>query len=465
MIHRASVQLRQCLGFAPVLFLSVAPLLAGLEPQPQSSGSSSSSPASSSSVIRVHVNQVLLPVVVTDRKGHHISGLKQDDFEVLEDGVPQKLVAFSTEEDGAAEFFRAGSDGGPGGPLEDSRPAAATQPTRRTYLICLDTLNSSFGDFVQIRGALRKLFKEEQSAGSQYAIVSLGRRPMVIQNLTRDPGQILAAVESNPLTKAIEQSESTNLAYQQTELSSMLADYCQRCACAGAPTASADSQVCTGKWQKIEMWAGGAAQERDALLRSFLRDLWTLVDQVSAQPGKRTIVLVSDGFNLHPGRDLFGMMAAYAGDPEELIRNPVGSLESEIEAIVRLASAHDVTFYTLDSRGLYGGLASGFDASGEYQMTRLTVLLPKIQQDREMMAHEDQDALNEFAGATGGVFYHNSNDMLKGLRQSFADGREYYLLAYSPATAAADGKFREIRVQLRDRNLVVRAKRGYWSTP
>ena len=414
-------------------------------------------------MIRVRVNQVLVPVIVTDRKGHHVTGLKQDDFEVLEDGAPQKVVAFSTEENGAAELLQAEPVSPRGAPLVDSGPPAGAKSPRQTYLICLDTLNSSFGDFTQIRAALRKLFKEEQSADSQYALVSLGRQPVVIQNLTRDPAQILAAIESKDLSRAIERSESTNLAHQEWELSNMLADYCQRCACAGAPTASADGQICTGKWQKIEMWAGGAAQERDALMRSFLHDLWTLVEQASNQSGKRTLVFVSDGFNLRPGRDLFGMMAAYAGNPEELLHNPVGRLEPELEAIVRLASSRDVSFYTLDSRGLYGGSASGFDASGEYQMTRITVLLPKVQQDKEMMAHEDQDALGELAGATGGVFYRNSNDLLKGLRQSFADGREYYLLAYLPARAAGDGKFREIKVQVRGRNLVVRAKRGYWA--
>ena len=58
--------------------------------------------------------------------------------------------------------------------------------------------------------------------------------------------------------------------------------------------------------------------------------------------------------------------------------------------------------------------------------------------------------------ATGGVFYRNSNDLLKELRQSFADGREYYVLAYAPA-AVADGKFREIRVEVDNPKLVVRA--------
>jgi len=78
---------------------------------------------------------------------------------------------------------------------------------------------------------------------------------------------------------------------------------------------------------------------------------------------------------------------------------------------------------------------------------------------------DDESAMNELAATTGGVFYHNSNDLLKGLRQSFADGREYYVLSYVSSNAAADGKFRAITVQVAGKNLVVRAKHGYWAAP
>ncbi len=44
----------------------------------------------------VNVMQVVVPVVVADRRGNYISGLKQDDFIIMEDGVPQKTSYFST---------------------------------------------------------------------------------------------------------------------------------------------------------------------------------------------------------------------------------------------------------------------------------------------------------------------------------------------------------------------------------
>ena len=38
------------------------------------------------------------------------------------------------------------------------------------------------------------------------------------------------------------------------------------------------------------------------------------------------------------------------------------------------------------------------------------------------------------------------------------------MLAYVPANAAQDGKFRKIEVRVRDKKAAVNAKRGYWAT-
>jgi VWFA-related protein len=71
--------------------------------------------------------------------------------------------------------------------------------------------------------------------------------------------------------------------------------------------------------------------------------------------------------------------------------------------------------------------------------------------------------LSEIAAATGGTAFKNSNDIFAGLERAFADGRQYYVLAYVPGHANSDGKFRAISVRVRDGKLPVNAKRGYWA--
>jgi len=43
----------------------------------------------------VDVVQVVVPLVVTDRRGNYVPDLKKEDFEILEDGVPQEISYFS----------------------------------------------------------------------------------------------------------------------------------------------------------------------------------------------------------------------------------------------------------------------------------------------------------------------------------------------------------------------------------
>jgi len=73
--------------------------------------------------------------------------------------------------------------------------------------------------------------------------------------------------------------------------------------------------------------------------------------------------------------------------------------------------------------------------------------------------------MEQLSSSTGGVYFHDSKDLLKQLRTATADGREYYVLAYVPKNSATDGGFRKISVAVTGKNLEVRTKAGYWAGP
>jgi hypothetical protein len=71
-------------GAVGLMVLGTAPLT------PQQTGEQSAGP-----VIRVTVDLVQVDAVVTDSQGRHVTGLKSEDFQILEDGKPQKITHFS----------------------------------------------------------------------------------------------------------------------------------------------------------------------------------------------------------------------------------------------------------------------------------------------------------------------------------------------------------------------------------
>jgi hypothetical protein len=77
-------------GLAPTLvMLAVAAASTAQDPQPPVA-------QLSPPVLRITVLMIQVDAVVTDSAGKHIAGLRPEDFEILQDGVAQKLTHFLT---------------------------------------------------------------------------------------------------------------------------------------------------------------------------------------------------------------------------------------------------------------------------------------------------------------------------------------------------------------------------------
>jgi VWFA-related protein len=68
-----------------------------------------------------------------------------------------------------------------------------------------------------------------------------------------------------------------------------------------------------------------------------------------------------------------------------------------------------------------------------------------------------------FVNETGGKLFYNRNDLDREMEESQQLGSEYYTLSYQPPQVEEDGKFRRIRVTLRDRDLHALTKAGYFA--
>jgi VWFA-related protein len=108
-----------------------------------------------------------------------------------------------------------------------------------------------------------------------------------------------------------------------------------------------------------------------------------------------------------------------------------------VSDLIRTANDNNTAIYTVDPRGLQAGAAGGFAG--------MSSLLA---------------ALADSTGADAIV----SNDMAAALRRVVVNSSAFYLLGYSPKDGQLDGRFREIKVKVKQHSgLQVRARNGYWA--
>ena len=198
------------------------------------------------------------------------------------------------------------------------------------------------------------------------------------------------------------------------------------------------------------------AERESYLLKDYGTQFRFVVEQLTRMQGRRTLVLLSDGVLLAPGKIPFSLLEAYF--PEYRSTRSIERQSDAIDPIYRLAAAGNVVIYTVDSRGLYTSPSMSASRGGSN-----VSVMTQVDRAWNEIASEAGQTLSEIASTTGGIAFQNSNDLLSGMKRAFADGREYYMLAYTPSNNAQDGKFRKIEVKVSDRKAKVNAKRGYWA--
>jgi tetratricopeptide (TPR) repeat protein len=149
------------------------------------------------------------------------------------------------------------------------------------------------------------------------------------------------------------------------------------------------------------------------------------LDAVAAVKGRKSVLLLSEGFIQEPNDPPFrGLVAA-------LRRN-------------------NASIYFVDLRRMSSGATA--DARGASDPSTGTLILDP----RESAGAE------EVAEETGGFALRNPSDVGAGLARIAEESSCYYLLGYSPTNTKPDGKYRRLQVRVRRGDLSVRARKGYY---
>jgi VWFA-related protein len=177
--------------------------------------------------------------------------------------------------------------------------------------------------------------------------------------------------------------------------------------------------------------------------------------------GRKSLILVTEGYtNSLPAQ----VQDPIATDPQPGMRAPdpiqgkpsreqsqdyfdQAEMTSDILLVTQMANRYNTTIYSVDPRGL---------AAFEFDLSRGNVSLTA---DKGILDNT-MDTLRVMASETDGRAIVNQNDLDTGLKQIVRDSSAYYLLGYT-TQSAVDGKFHQIKVNVKRPNIQVRARKGY----
>jgi VWFA-related protein len=389
-----------------------------------------------STTFKVRVNLVEVRAVVRDAQGHAVGYLKQEDFQLFDNGKPQIISRFSVEQAGPKPPV-VQQEGPPG------NGATLTLPERYVAYL-FDDIHLQFGDLTQARNAAGRHLQTLQQTDRAAIFTTSGQvqldftddRAKLTETLNRIKPSSIASTGA---------TECPNVSYYMADLIQnkqdsvalqVAAQDAIDCGAAQLPTATLQAaQSAANTAQNV---ARAAAQRALDLgnheTQISLGTLKDVVRRIAAMPGQRSILIISPGFY----------------NPDQL--------QEQTEVVERALHSY-VTISALDARGLYT-----VSQSASTSRMPSTAILQSMLEFQRAEALADGDVLSELAYATGGTFFHGSNDLDKGLQQLDAPPEYSYLLAFSPQNLKFDGHFHNVKVTVKGpQKLTVQARKGYYA--
>jgi VWFA-related protein len=394
-------------GAAGILALQMAALSGQGQPQ---------QPQQPPITFRAEVNYVEVDARVFDQQGKFIADLKPEDFQILEDGKPQKVTAFSLVNIPVERIER---------PLFASRPIEPDVRNNmqaadgRIYVIMLDDFHTAALRSQRVKLAARQFIERYVGANDLAAVVHTSGRADAGQEFTTSQTRLLRAVDKFMGRKL--NSSTMN----------MIDDVQRR---AGTPFASDPA-------------ADAEDKERGYYARNTLDSIRNVAQYLGNIHGRRkAIVFFSEGIDYNIN---------------ELFNDQITEAQSVIDAtrdMLAAATRANVSVYAVDPRGLGAEFQDNASIQSFPDDTSLGLGMSSIFNEVRM----SQDSLRVMGEETGGFAVVNKNGFQDAFQRIVDDNSSYYVMGYYSTNDRRDGRFRKIEVKLPNKaGLSVRARKGY----
>ena len=370
----------------------------------------------------VDVNVTNVDVFVTDSKGQRVTGLKADDFEVKQDGLPQKITNFYAVSGGKVLF-----EDGTSVTFDVKEAAAPDVPAavQAHYIFYVDNQNIQPQNRNRMFKRLKEFITEAVGPNAEGMIVTYNRSLKTRKGFTSHPNELIATLEEIEL----DTGGGTNTVDDRKDAINRISD------------AKSESEAQT----VADNYSKGLRNDIEFTVDALVQTITSL----AGIQGRKNLIYVSEGLPAMAGLELYEAIRDKFQDPAASMQEFEYDMSSRYIKIVSAANANGVTIYTLDA----SGLQTPDMLSAENRTTSVHindfVVRQNLQGPIRMMAEE-----------TGGLSAVNTNDWKANLDQIGADFSNFYSLGYRPAKGATD-RGHKIEVTVKKKGLTVRTRTSF----
>ena len=361
---------------------------------------------------RAATTRVIVDVLVLDDDGRPVPGLAAGDFELFEDGEPQRVASIEVVDWERYELGEAIPEEIEAAP--EPEPADAGNASPRRFVIVFNRRGADPVNLRRAKRGLEEFVTQHMVDGDETMILEFAHTVRVLQEFYSGKEQTLANIR----------------------------------------------RIVPGTYQSP------VGPEIDA--RDSFRMLFALAEALERVEGRKIVVFLSmDLQTFADPRQVVGEIAGTEVD-EFPGRRALDETNSLRDAILQLNHAN-ATLYAVDLAGVFGAennilnpSLNSFDVFGnplsvepdDHPLTRM-----------EAAANVPAEGgTASLAVATGGTYFPNQTNFAVALNRIGIQNQLYYLLSFSPTETELDGEYRQIEVRVRDRpDLRVIARPGYFA--
>lgn len=409
-------------------------------------------PQSPDDVIRVSTELVQTDVMVFDKKGRFVDGLRPEQFKLSLDGQERKVSIFERITSGsrleASQLATVGAGSSSTRP-KNAAPIASPASGRLIFFF-VDDVHLSSESLARARTALLHFVENQMNPGDKVAIVSTSGQIGFLQQLTDHPVVLRTAIarlnyKRNPegyagktriteyMASQIEDAGNRQLFAYLME--SVKIEYGMGLGAArgdhGNDSAGQARRLLKNRVAQI------SAQSR-ADTAGTVEVLQSLMESAAALPGRKLVFFLSDGFIIDPRGS---------------------SALSQLHEATQIAARSGAVIYSVDMRGSF--LEAAVDASSS-DYVDMTSRHAGVSLGEAIVPREP---LNVLADETGGQTIVNSAAIDDALEQAVRETSDYYVLAWRPGSENERSAKARLEVTIPGRpDLRLRLRRTYLVT-